>query len=108
MTTTVKSRPRAAAAPDMDGGDRVAQVFVVFGITGDADKVMTFNSLHRLEERGLLNRPVVGVATSANVRRLAGACRFGADLVSSGLSRDCRAHELERLSAQPQTETANA
>ncbi len=41
---------------------RPADVFVVFGITGDLAKVMTFNSLYRLEARGLLNCPIVGVA----------------------------------------------
>src|SRR4051794_9823430 len=39
-----------------------ADVFVVFGITGDLAKVMTFRSLYRLERRGLLNCPIVGVA----------------------------------------------
>ena len=37
-------------------------VFVVFGITGDLAKVMTFRSLYRLERRGLLDCPIVGVA----------------------------------------------
>ena len=41
---------------------RPADVFVVFGITGDLAKVMTFNSLYRLEARGLLDCPIVGVA----------------------------------------------
>jgi glucose-6-phosphate 1-dehydrogenase len=39
-----------------------ADVFVVFGITGDLAKVMTFRSLYRLERRGLLSCPIVGVA----------------------------------------------
>ncbi len=39
-----------------------ADVFVAFGITGDLAKVMTFRSLYRLEKRGLLDCPVVGVA----------------------------------------------
>jgi glucose-6-phosphate 1-dehydrogenase len=39
-----------------------ADVFVAFGITGDLAKVMTFASLYRLEKRGLLNCPIVGVA----------------------------------------------
>jgi glucose-6-phosphate 1-dehydrogenase len=39
-----------------------ADVFVVFGITGDLAKVMTFHSLYRLEARGLLDCPIVGVA----------------------------------------------
>ena len=37
-------------------------MFVVFGITGDLAKVMTFHSLYRLESRGLLDCPIVGVA----------------------------------------------
>jgi len=37
-------------------------VFVIFGITGDLAKVMTFHSLYRLEERGLIDCPIVGVA----------------------------------------------
>src|ERR1700741_2989571 len=41
---------------------RPADVLVVFGITGDLAKVMTFRSLYRLEARGLLACPVVGVA----------------------------------------------
>ena len=41
-----------------------ADVLVIFGITGDLAKVMTFRSLYRLERRGLLNIPVVGVANS--------------------------------------------
>jgi glucose-6-phosphate 1-dehydrogenase len=41
-----------------------ADVFVVFGITGDLAKVMTFRSLYRLERRGLLRCPIVGVAVS--------------------------------------------
>src|SRR5215203_1401534 len=39
-----------------------ADVLVVFGITGDLARVMTFQSLYRLEARGLLTCPVVGVA----------------------------------------------
>jgi glucose-6-phosphate 1-dehydrogenase len=41
---------------------RPADVLVVFGITGDLAKVMTFHSLYRLEQRGLLDCPIVGVA----------------------------------------------
>ena len=39
-----------------------ADVFVVFGITGDLARVMTFHSLYRLEARGMLQCPIVGVA----------------------------------------------
>ena len=41
---------------------RPADLLVVFGITGDLAKVMTFRSLYRLEKRGLLDCPIVGVA----------------------------------------------
>jgi glucose-6-phosphate 1-dehydrogenase len=41
---------------------RPADVLVVFGITCDLAKVMTFRSLYRLERRGLLDCPIVGVA----------------------------------------------
>jgi glucose-6-phosphate 1-dehydrogenase len=41
---------------------RNADVLVIFGITGDLAKVMTFHSLYRLERRGLLDCPIVGVA----------------------------------------------
>jgi glucose-6-phosphate 1-dehydrogenase len=39
-----------------------ADVFVAFGITGDLARQMTFYSLYRLEGRGLLDCPIVGVA----------------------------------------------
>lgn len=41
---------------------KAADVLVIFGITGDLAKVMTFRSLYRLERRGLLYFPIVGVA----------------------------------------------
>ncbi|MBV8218617.1 MAG: glucose-6-phosphate dehydrogenase, partial [Solirubrobacterales bacterium] len=59
MTTAVGARPRAEAAEG-----QVADVFVIFGITGDLAKVMTFHSLYRLEQRDLLRCPIVGVAVS--------------------------------------------
>jgi glucose-6-phosphate 1-dehydrogenase len=42
--------------------DGAADVLVIFGITGDLARVMTYRSLYRLEARGLLACPVVGVA----------------------------------------------
>jgi glucose-6-phosphate 1-dehydrogenase len=62
MTTAVGSRPRKTTSAD--GAPQVADVFVIFGITGDLAKVMTFHSLYRLEQRGLLNCPIIGVAVS--------------------------------------------
>src|SRR5499427_8355166 len=41
-----------------------ADVLVIFGITGDLAKVMTFRSLYRLERRGLLDCPIIGVAVN--------------------------------------------
>jgi glucose-6-phosphate 1-dehydrogenase len=41
---------------------RRADVLVIFGITGDLAKKMTLHSLYRLERRGLLDCPIVGVA----------------------------------------------
>ncbi len=46
----------------MSDTGQAADVFVAFGITGDLAKVMTFRSLYRLERRGLLDCPIVGVA----------------------------------------------
>ncbi|MHB1537734.1 MAG: glucose-6-phosphate dehydrogenase [Solirubrobacteraceae bacterium] len=39
-----------------------AEVLVIFGITGDLAKKMTLRSLYRLEARGLIGCPIVGVA----------------------------------------------
>jgi glucose-6-phosphate 1-dehydrogenase len=51
-----------AMATRREAGAEPADVLVVFGITGDLAKVMTFRSLYRLERRGLLSCPIVGVA----------------------------------------------
>ena len=42
-----------------------ADVLVIFGITGDLARKMTFRSLYRMEHRGLLDCPIVGVALDA-------------------------------------------
>ena len=42
--------------------DGAADVLVIFGITGDLARVMTYRSLYRLEARELLDCPIVGVA----------------------------------------------
>jgi glucose-6-phosphate 1-dehydrogenase len=52
----------AGPTPRESQGQQPADKFVVFGITGDLAKVMTFRSLYRLEQRGLLSCPIVGVA----------------------------------------------
>jgi len=47
--------------PRVAEGD-VADALVIFGISGDLAKKMTFRALYRLEERGRLSCPIVGVA----------------------------------------------
>jgi glucose-6-phosphate 1-dehydrogenase len=62
MSTAVRPRQQTGAIASDTEGAQPADVFVVFGITGDLAKVMTFHSLYRLERRGLLDCPIVGVA----------------------------------------------
>jgi glucose-6-phosphate 1-dehydrogenase len=52
----------APAKGSKTSSPQAADVLVVFGITGDLAKVMTFHSLYRLDARGLLDCPIVGVA----------------------------------------------
>jgi glucose-6-phosphate 1-dehydrogenase len=61
---TVGMRPQEATSGNVGTAGQVADVFVIFGITGDLAKVMTFHSLYRLERRGLLGCPIVGVAVN--------------------------------------------
>jgi glucose-6-phosphate 1-dehydrogenase len=42
--------------------DKAADVLAIFGISGDLAKKMTFRALYRLEARGKLDCPIVGVA----------------------------------------------
>jgi len=51
------------AAVAAEQSDRpVADALAIFGITGDLAKKMTFRALYRLEARGKLDCPIVGVA----------------------------------------------
>ena len=43
--------------------ERPSDALVAFGITGDLARKQTFRSLYRLEQRGLLGVPVIGVAS---------------------------------------------
>src|SRR5262245_1888713 len=58
MTTAAPAIERVGSTAE----PRPADVLVVFGITGDLAKVMTFRSLYRLERRSLLDCPILGVA----------------------------------------------
>ncbi len=68
MNTEDRAAGQSAAEDDSGApqssapADRAA-VFVIFGITGDLAKKMTFRSLYRLERRGLLDYPLIGVAS---------------------------------------------
>jgi glucose-6-phosphate 1-dehydrogenase len=53
--------PTTQPGDSSSAGSR-ADVLVIFGITGDLAKKMTFRSLYRLERRQLLDCPIVGVA----------------------------------------------
>jgi glucose-6-phosphate 1-dehydrogenase len=57
MSTAVEPRPHAGVS-----ADQTTDILVVFGISGDLARVMTFHSLYRLERRGLLHCPILGVA----------------------------------------------
>jgi glucose-6-phosphate 1-dehydrogenase len=50
------------ASSNGKSGAEAADVLTIFGITGDLAKKMTFRALYKLEERGKLGCPIVGVA----------------------------------------------
>src|SRR3954471_18888373 len=60
MTAEAPTTVSQVRSPQLEG--RHADSVVIFGITGDLAKVMTFRSLYRLEKRGLLDCPILGVA----------------------------------------------
>lgn len=62
MSTGAETRSRSATG-DTPAASPTADVLVVFGISGDLAKVMTFYSLYRLECRGLLSCQILGVAS---------------------------------------------
>lgn len=51
---------------------QAADALVIFGITGDLARKMTFRSLYRLEAAGRLDCPIIGVA-----REDVAACAIG-------------------------------
>ena len=67
--------------------DDAADVLVIFGITGDLARRMTFRALYRLERRGLLDCPIIGVASDdINTEQLVKHARDA--IVDSGLDVD--------------------
>jgi glucose-6-phosphate 1-dehydrogenase len=47
----------------VESGAHASDLLVIFGITGDLARKMTFQALYRLEHRGLLDCPILGVAS---------------------------------------------
>ena len=72
-----------------EGTGRPADVLAIFGITGDLAKLKTFHSLYRLERRGLLDCPIVGVAvedwTLDDLRERARSSIEAAETVDDGV-----------------------
>src|SRR5262245_50512326 len=97
MTTTMQE-PRTATATQ-DGATATADMLVVFGITGDLAKVMTFRSLYRLEARGLIPCPIVGVAVDDwNVDQLRQRARESIEGTGEKIDEDVFSRFASRLS----------
>jgi len=76
-----------------------ADVLVIFGITGDLARVMTFRSLYRLEARGLLDCPIVGIAVEDwSVDDLRKRARESLDADGGGVDEDIFERFAHRLS----------
>jgi glucose-6-phosphate 1-dehydrogenase len=82
-----------------NGGPQPADVLVIFGITGDLARVMTYRSLYRLEERGLLDCPIVGVAfDDLSLEQLVDRARESIVATGEKLDEDVFARLAQRLS----------
>ena len=76
-----------------------ADVLVVFGITGDLARKMTFRSLYRLERRRLLHCPIVGVALDDwSVAALRDHARLAIEDSGESIDEDVFARFAKRLS----------
>jgi glucose-6-phosphate 1-dehydrogenase len=87
MAVATPQQSDAQATPE--NATRPADVLVVFGITGDLAKVMTFYSLYKLESRGLLRCPIIGVASNDwTVEQLRDRARSSIEGYGDGVSVD--------------------
>ncbi len=78
--------------------ERQADVLVVFGITGDLARKMTFRSLYRLEQRELLGVPVIGVAADdMTVEQLRDRARESIDQAGEQIDEQVFSRFAERL-----------
>ncbi len=76
-----------------------ANALVIFGITGDLARRMTFRSLYRLEARGLLDLPIIGVAVDDwDTDQLRARARDSIEAVEDSVDRDVLARLSARLS----------
>jgi glucose-6-phosphate 1-dehydrogenase len=74
-----------------------ADVLVIFGITGDLAKKMTFRALYRLEAAGRLECPIIGVAKEQwSVEHLRGAARAALDTAGAAVEDEI----FDRLAAR--------
>jgi glucose-6-phosphate 1-dehydrogenase len=82
-----------------DAGKDKADVLTIFGITGDLAKKMTFRALYRLEARGKLECPIVGVAIDEwSVEQLREHAREAIAATVSGPDEDVFKRLADRLS----------
>lgn len=87
-----------ATTTDAARGAR-GDVLVIFGLTGDLARVMTFRALYRLERRGLLDVPIVGVAVDDwTVDRLIERARTSIVATGEELDEDVFARLASRFS----------
>jgi glucose-6-phosphate 1-dehydrogenase len=90
--------PRGVPGADADAEPGTADAFVAFGITGDLARKQTFVALYWLEQRGLLDIPVLGVAadrwTDDDLRKRA------ADSVTASMGGSVDAGVLARLQSR--------
>ncbi len=77
---------------------QAADALVIFGITGDLARKMTFRSLYRLELRGLLEVPVIGVAVDDwTAEQLAARARLSITESGEQLDEEVFARLAQRL-----------
>ncbi len=98
MTTTAPANAPSDTSPWREAAD----VLVIFGITGDLARVMTFRSLYRLEARGLLDCPIVGVAVDDwSLERLVQRARDSIEATGEQLDEEVFARFAGRLAYVP-------
>src|SRR5437763_12837274 len=95
MSTATAQSTSESSGQQTASADRL----VIFGITGDLAKVMTFNSLYRLEARGLLSCPIIGVAGDDwSIEQLHKRARDSIEGAGTSIDEDVFARLAERLS----------